>query len=61
MSSDVATRPPTGPACTPRFATIIRRTEIHSVNDDFPIIAPFTTIAAEPIPARVKSLTASGP
>ncbi len=43
------------------LATIIRRTEIHSVNDDFPMIAPFTTVAAEPIPARVKSLAASAP
>lgn len=35
------------------LATIIRRTEITSVNDNFPIIAPFTTVAAEPIRARV--------
>jgi len=36
------------------LATVIRRTEIHSVNDDFPIITPFTTVAAQPIPARVR-------
>jgi cytochrome P450 len=36
------------------LATIIRRTEIDSVHADFPIVVPFTTVAAEPIPARVK-------
>ncbi|MGE2689996.1 cytochrome P450 [Mycolicibacterium pulveris] len=35
------------------LATIIRRTEIRSVNPDFPIITPFTTVAAEPIRAKV--------
>jgi hypothetical protein len=35
------------------LATIVRRTEIHSLNDGFPVIAPFSTVAAEPIPARV--------
>jgi cytochrome P450 len=35
------------------LATIIRRTEIVSLEDDFPIIVPFTTVAAGPIPARV--------
>ena len=32
------------------LATIVRRTEIHSLNDGFPVIAPFSTVAAEPIP-----------
>lgn len=36
------------------LATIIRRTEIHSLRTDFPLAVPFTTVAAEPIPARVQ-------
>lgn len=36
------------------LATIIRRTEIHSAGEDFPMIVPFTTVAAAPIRARVK-------
>ena len=32
------------------LATIVRRTEIHSLNDGFPDIAPFSTVAAEPNP-----------
>ena len=36
------------------LATIVRRTEIHSIEEDFPLIVPFTTVAAAPIPARVK-------
>lgn len=36
------------------LATIVRRTEIHSQKGDFPIITPFTTVAAEPVLARVK-------
>ena len=35
------------------LATIIRRTEIQSLDGDFPMIVPFTTVAAEPIRARV--------
>ena len=35
------------------LATIIRRTEIRSLEDDFPLAVPFTTVAAGPIPARV--------
>ncbi|PRC49362.1 cytochrome P450, partial [Mycobacterium sp. ITM-2017-0098] len=35
------------------LATIIRRTEICSLGSDFPMIVPFTTIAAEPIRAKV--------
>ena len=35
------------------LATIIRRTEIHSADADFPMAVPFTTIAASPILARV--------
>jgi cytochrome P450 len=36
------------------LATLVRRTEIHSIDEDFPLIVPFTTVAAAPIPARVK-------
>ena len=35
------------------LATIIRRAEIQSLDADFPMIVPFTTVAAEPIRARV--------
>ncbi len=35
------------------LATIVRRTEIRSTVDDFPMIVPFTTVAAAPIRARV--------
>ena len=31
----------------------VRRTEIRSLDADFPIIVPFTTVAAAPIRARV--------
>ena len=37
------------------LATIIRRTEIDSLNEDFPLAAPLTTVAGGPIPARVKA------
>jgi cytochrome P450 len=36
------------------LATIIRRTEIHSADQDFPLHTPFTLCAAEPILASVK-------
>jgi cytochrome P450 len=36
------------------LATIIRRTEIQSVDADFPMIVPFTTVAARPIGAHVR-------
>lgn len=36
------------------LATIIRRAEIHSLREDFPLAVPFTTVAAEAIPARVQ-------
>jgi cytochrome P450 len=36
------------------LATVIRCVEIQSLGDDFPVMTPFTTVAAEPIPARVK-------
>jgi cytochrome P450 len=39
------------------LATIIRCTEIQSVGTEFPIIVPFTTVAAAPILARVKVRT----
>ncbi|MDZ4235147.1 MAG: cytochrome P450, partial [Dietzia sp.] len=35
------------------LATIIRRTEICSIAAEFPMIVPFTTVAAEPIRAKV--------
>lgn len=37
------------------LATIIRQAEVQSLDDDFPVAVPFTTIAAAPIPARVHS------
>jgi cytochrome P450 len=37
------------------LATIMRRTEIQSIDADFPMIVPFTTVAAAPIRARVKA------
>lgn len=37
------------------LATIIRDVEIRATGDDFPLAVPFTTIAAEPIPARVRA------
>ena len=37
------------------LATIIRRTEIQSIDPDFPIIVPFTTVAAAPIRAQVRA------
>jgi cytochrome P450 len=37
------------------LAAIIGRTEIQSIDVDFPMIVPFTTVAAAPIRARVKS------
>ena len=41
------------------LATIIRRTEITSLAEDFPLAVPFTTVAAEPIYARVHARTPS--
>jgi cytochrome P450 len=35
------------------LATIVRRVNIDSLDDDFPLAAPFTVVAAAPIPARV--------
>jgi cytochrome P450 len=35
------------------LATIVRRTEIHSLDSDFPLARPFTMVAAAPIRARV--------
>jgi len=37
------------------LATIVRRVEICSLDDDFPVQTPFTTVAAGPIRARVKN------
>jgi len=37
------------------LATIVRRVEICSLEDDFPVETPFTTVAAGPIRARVKN------
>jgi cytochrome P450 len=39
------------------LATIVRRAEIHSLDDDFPIATPLTAIAAAPIPAQVRPRT----
>jgi cytochrome P450 len=39
------------------LTTIIRRIEIRSTEDDFPLAVPFTTVAAAPIPARVYAHT----
>ena len=39
------------------LATIIRRCEVRSSAEDFPIETPFTTIAAQPIPAHVRVRT----
>ena len=36
------------------LATIIRRVEIRSLREDFPLAVPFTTVAAEAVPARVR-------
>jgi cytochrome P450 len=36
------------------LATIIRHAEIDSLDEDFPLAAPFTLVAGGPIPARVK-------
>ena len=35
------------------LATVIRRTEIDSLETDFPLAVPMTTVAGAPIPARV--------
>ncbi len=37
------------------LATIIRRTEIQSLDPEFPMIVPFTTVAAAPIRAHVRA------
>lgn len=39
------------------LATIIRNSEIHSIETDFPMIVPFTTVAAAPIRAQVNART----
>lgn len=36
------------------LATIVRRIEIRSLGDDFPVALPFTMVAAEPIRAQVR-------
>jgi hypothetical protein len=36
------------------LATIIRRVEIHSQIEDFPLAVPFTMVAAAPILARLR-------
>jgi cytochrome P450 len=41
------------------LATIIRRTEIQSVDAEFPMIVPFTTVAATPIRAHVRAAGAA--
>jgi cytochrome P450 len=42
------------------LATIIRRIEIQSVSPEFPMIVPFTTVAAEPILARTRIRSSRG-
>lgn len=37
------------------LATIIRRTEIHSLSEDFPVALPFTMVAATPVLATVNT------
>jgi cytochrome P450 len=37
------------------LATIIRRCEIRSLEPDFPLATPFTTVAAQPIPVNVRT------
>ena len=37
------------------LATIVKNAEVQSLDDDFPVTVPFTTIAAAPIRARVRS------
>jgi cytochrome P450 len=37
------------------IATVVRATEIRSRNANFPLAAPFTTVAAAPVPARVEA------
>ena len=37
------------------LATIVRRTEIRSLNDDFPLALPFTMVAAGPVRAQVNA------
>ena len=55
--------PPTNPLTmrqlepTLALATIIRRTEIRSLSNDFPVAFPFTLVAAEPILAQVNART----
>jgi len=39
------------------LATIVRHTEIRSLEGDFPLISPFTMVAGGPIHARVKTRT----
>jgi hypothetical protein len=39
------------------LATIIRSMEIRSVDDDFPVEVPFTTVAKGPIRAHVTART----
>jgi hypothetical protein len=36
------------------LATVVRRAEIRSIDSDFQMIVPFTTVAASPIRAYVK-------
>ncbi|MEV3904920.1 cytochrome P450 [Mycobacterium sp. NPDC050551] len=39
------------------LATIIRRTEIHSLEPDYPLALPFTMVAAAPVHAQVEART----
>ena len=35
------------------LATVVRRVQIHSLGDNFPLAVPFTMVAAAPIRARI--------
>ena len=54
---DGAEEPPTRTDSTLALVTIIRRCEVQSSAEDFPIEMPFTSVAARPIPAHVCSGT----
>ncbi len=41
------------------LATIIRTAEIESLDGDFPLVTPFTVVAAAPIRARIRARTRS--
>ena len=36
------------------LASIVRKLCVQSLHDEFPVKTPFTSVAAEPVPVRVK-------